>query len=376
MTACEPVAFAIKSLAVGGGAERVFVDVVNGLAERGLSLHVLSFDDPATRAFYPLSGSIPWTRVGTGDATAPARALETLRRMLAARRTVRAISPSLCVAFMHSCYLPLGLSLLATKVPMIASEHIVPEHYARVPIQRYLLRLAPVLAVRITTVSEAARAGYPETLRRKMCVVPNPLTLAAVEPADPVGPPTGRKLLLAVGRLSPQKDFATLIAAFARLAERNPEWDLRIVGEGAERPKLERLIADLGLGSRIALPGATRNIGAEYQAAQLFVLPSRYESQGLAAVEAIAHGLPVVAFADCRGLDAIVEDGVNGRMALEGDRVDGLVEALAPLMADPGRRAALSAPASIDVESVSLPRVLDRWEALIRQHRRGRDPVD
>ena len=113
--------------------------------------------------------------------------------------------------------------------------------------------------------------------------------------------PLGDKLrLLAVGRLDKIKGFDRLIRAFGKIAARRPGTTLRIVGEGYDRPRLEAIIHDLGLGSSVTLAGHSDDVASELCAADLFVLPSLYEGMPNTLVEALALGLRVVA-TPCRG---------------------------------------------------------------------------
>ena len=358
--------FAIKSLAnAGGGAERVFVDVVNGLSAGEHDVTVLSHDGPAAISFYPLASQARWVRLGVGRTDRPATSLETARRMLALRRAIMGLRPGVAVGFMHSMYIPLGLALIGSGIPMIASEHIVPTHYENRPLQRLLLRLMPWLARRITVVSEQALAAYPAMMRAIMVVIPNPVRVRSDSRADVLGTWRPRKILLSVGRLTEQKDHATLVDSFALIADHLHEWDLRIVGEGECRADLQTRIAAAGLQDRISLPGATAEIWSEYSSAQLFVMPSLYESQGLALVEALQSGLPAVGFADCPGVNTLIHPGRNGVLVSGQDRVRALACALKSLMVDGQARVGL-AQAQVTVQEESDPElVLDRWKALL-----------
>ena len=358
--------FAIKSLATaGGGSERVFVDVVNGLAARKHDVTALSYDRPAATAFYSLASEVEWIRLGIGRTGQPTNALETARRILFLRRTMNNLRPDIAAGFMHSMFIPLGLAMVGLGIPMIASEHIVPAHYVGRPLERILLRLTPWLASHVTVVSRQVMLEYPARMRAKMAIVPNPVRVASVARADPIGKEGSRKVLLSVGRLTKQKDHATLIDAFALIADCMADWDLRIVGEGECRDDLQARIAAAGLQGRVSLPGVTAEIWTEYARAQLFVLPSLYESQGLALVEALASGLPAVGFADCTGVNKSICPGSNGVLVSGADRVYSLADALSDLMANDRARAALAlAPVAVPVES-TLEGVLDRWETLL-----------
>lgn len=361
------ILFAIKSLqAAGGGAERVLSEIASGLAARGHEITVLTYDPPGGQSWYSLHPAIEWVTIEIGDSQSPARLYETARRMLALRQRVREIGPKVVVGFMHSMFIPLGLAIAGAGIPLIASEHIVPDHYKARPLQGLLLRLTPWLTERITVVSDQALAAYPVPLRTYMSVVPNPVSVGCSELADVAGPAHGRKTLLAVGRLAAQKDHAALIDAFALIRDCVPDWDLRIAGEGELRGELETRIANHGLGTRVHLPGNIRDISREYASAQLFVMPSLYESQGLATSEALAHGLPAVGFADCPGTNTLIKAGRNGVLVEPGEnRPRALAEALLHLMQDGEARRRL-VPTGGPTTEYDLEKVLAKWEELLR----------
>src|SRR5262245_7292513 len=362
------LAFAIKALGnPGGGAERVLVDVANGLVARGHTLSVISFDPPGQHSFYSMDPRIEWIRLGIGKTEQAATALEVFSRISVLRRTVSRIKPEVVIGFMHSMYIPLGLALVGRHIPMVASEHIVWPHYATRPIQKALLYLTPWLARHITVVAQDVISAYPRVARKRMVVVHNPVNLNPNLRADVTGSQKSQKILLSVGRLTAQKDYATSIHAFSLIADRLPGWKLRIGGDGELRDELKAQIAKVGLEERVSLPGTTKDIYAEYAAAQLFVVPSLYESFSLALNEALTTGLPAVGFADCPAIKHAILPGQNGALASGPDRVQALAQALEPLMTDAHLRARLVPPKAALSGQFGLEQVLDRWEDLLQQ---------
>jgi glycosyltransferase involved in cell wall biosynthesis len=156
-----------------------------------------------------------------------------------------------------------------------------------------------------------------------------------------------------------------LIDSFATLAERFPDWTLHIVGDGPRRVELERQTTHAGIGDRVIFTGAVSDVAPEYATADLFVIPSAYESFGLATAEALAAGVPAVGFADCPGTNEIIEDGVNGLLVSGQDRAGSLAEGLARLMGDEGLRNRLGRAGPASVAGYSLTAIVDRWEQLL-----------
>lgn len=362
------IAFVIKAMGnPGGGAERVLAEVVNGLVQRGHRISVISSDSADSTSYYPLHASVRIVFLGIGDTETGSKPGELLRRMKSYRAAITASRSDAVVAFMNSSYIPVGIALLGTGIPMVASEHIGPQHYRRRYAEWLLMQALPLFADKITVVSAQIKQSFNAWLRRKMTVIANPVSLTPAPRADACEGKSGpSKRLLSVGRLAPQKNQACLIDAFGKIAADFPDWSLRIAGEGELRQALESQIADAGLGGRVELAGNIADISAEYRAADLFVLPSSYESFGLATAEAIMHGLPVIGFADCPGTNELIRHGENGVLVSGVDKTDALAKAMAALMQDPDARAALqNAPTGWLQDKYALNAVLDDWERLL-----------
>lgn len=356
------VMFAIKSLHnMSGGAERVLTEVTSGLVERGHDVSIVSFDSPGGRAFYPLHPAVRWIPLAVGRAHRPATFRETLHRMVSLRSTVVRESPQVVVGFMNSMFMPLGIAMIGTGVPVIASEHTVCNHYRRRPLELFLLQFVPYLTKRMVVVSRSAQISFNAKLQRHMTIVPNPVNINASAPA--AAPVDGdRKTLLSVGRLSQEKDHKTLIEAFALVAADFPQWDLRIVGDGELRAELESLIERLKLGARVCLAGTTPDVMREYRQATIFAMSSRYESFGLATAEALASGVAVIGFADCPGTNELIQDGQNGLLVHGGDRVAGMASGLLQLMDNPNLRRRLAAAGPASVARFSKTQICTQWE--------------
>ena len=128
-----------------------------------------------------------------------------------------------------------------------------------------------------------------------------------------------------------------------------------------------------GLDGRVDLPGLIADIRREYAAADIFVMPSTYESFGIATAEALASGIPAIGFADCPGTNELIRDEVNGLLIKGPDRARALAEGLARLMTDDGLRSQLGDGAPASVARYSLKSVADAWERLLERivHRAG-----
>jgi glycosyltransferase involved in cell wall biosynthesis len=144
------------------------------------------------------------------------------------------------------------------------------------------------------------------------------------------------EVLLAVGRMVPEKDFITLVRAFARL--KRPQAKLVILGKGPDEAKVTAEIARLGIKNSVSMPGYSNEPWKYYEQARCFVLSSNSEPFGNVVVEAMAYGLPVVATA-CSGPQEILRHGEYGRIVAVGNDLQ-LAHAMASALDNPGDPAA------------------------------------
>ena len=219
----------------------------------------------------------------------------------------------------------------------LAGHSALARHWRYWPIRRLYPRLDGLVAVSRGVAEDiAAIAGLPATA---ITVIRNPVVTPALPrlAAEPCAHPWFRDrqlpVILGVGRFQRQKDFPTLVRAFARLREQRPS-RLVLLGDGRGRGALEALIADLGLGSWVDLPGFQDNPFPFLAAADLFVLSSAWEGSPNALTQAMALGTPVVA-TDCpSGPAELLAGGRFGPLVAIGD-VEGLARAMAATLAHP-----------------------------------------
>ena len=132
---------------------------------------------------------------------------------------------------------------------------------------------------------------YQEAFGFKPSTIYNPLTLKPGPRSD-----GQQKKFLAVGRFSPKhKGFDLLIQAYALFAQKNQDWQLDIVGDGPEKDQLAQMISENNLEKRVQLHPFTNEIQTYYSTANIYVLSSRWEGMPLVLVEAMSHGLPIIA---------------------------------------------------------------------------------
>lgn len=171
--------------------------------------------------------------------------------------------------------------------------------------------------------------------------------------------------IIAVGRLDYQKGFDRLIQAWD-IVQKNrkySDWHLDIFGQGEWHDMLQDMIRERGLSETAHINKPTNSIGSEYAKSSLIVMTSNYEGFGMVLVEAMACGVPAIAF-DCKcGPRDIIRDGENGLLVQNGD-IEGLAEAMMEVMDDESYRKMLSQNARKVVATYSEETVMSKWIAL------------
>lgn len=319
-----PIAFFLPSLC-GGGAERVIVNLAQGITERGLPVDLV-----LAAAEGPLLEQLP-PAVRVVDLHAP-RVLRSLGPLTGYLRRER---PRVLVASMgHANVVAVWAARLARRgTPVIVTVHNTLSQTSRDRgglaggVWPHLLRTFYPWAARVVAVSRGAADDLARTSglpRERVEVVYNPVIMPATmarareAPDHPWFAPGEPPVVLGVGRLTRQKDFATLVRAFAEVRRRRPA-RLIILGEGEDRPALEALAAELGVRDDLALPGFRDNAMAYMAGSAVFVLSSAWEGLPTVLIEAMAAGTRVVS-TDCpSGPREILQDGRLGALVPVGD---------------------------------------------------------
>ena len=156
-----------------------------------------------------------------------------------------------------------------------------------------------------------------------------------------------------------------MIDVWAKLAKEFPDWKVKVLGEGMLRPQLEEKIRTLGLQESFLMPGEVKDVTTELQASDILCLTSEYEGFGIVLIEAMAKGIPVIAF-EYVGVHDIINDGVDGFIVPFGD-VDRYAQKLKQLMTDKGLCERLTTEALTSVHKFDKEQVMKKWEKLFNE---------
>jgi glycosyltransferase involved in cell wall biosynthesis len=228
---------------------------------------------------------------------------------------------------------------------LVTTVHGWVQQTRRTPLYYWIDRLCLRRYERVICVSEdlyerCLQIGVP---RERCVLVENGIDTAEFsrrastdEAKSRLGVRAGRIVVGAVGRLSAEKGFDLLIHAVKQLADAGVDLELRIIGEGDARSRLESLISSLALGERVHLPGYRSDVRGLYEAMDLFVLSSIREGLPNVLLEALALEVPIVA-TRVAGVPRLLQHDVNGWLVEPGD-VGALTQGITALLTNPARR--------------------------------------
>jgi glycosyltransferase involved in cell wall biosynthesis len=318
--------FYLPSLA-GGGAERLLAQLATSLTRRGHDVTLaVDTDSPENAGF--LDSAVRQVQLGPNH----------LSNIVSLRRLMRETRPDATLSGLCGQNLKHMLAaMLAGRLPRaVQSYHGFFEGEPRLLSRgSYLLTpLSSRLMARTVCVSDCLRDELIRRFgasRKRTIRIYNGVPNIAGTRATPRARDNADPIVLACGRLTPDKNYPFLVRAFARMKETKTH--LVILGEGAERGRIEAEIARLGLEDRVSLPGYA-DPAPWYGHASCFAMTSRRETFGLVIVEALAAGLPVLTTAS-GGPDEILDQGRYGRVVRHSDEA-AFAEALDAALADPG----------------------------------------
>lgn len=344
-----------------GGTERVMTVIANQLVDRGYAVSILSLIK-GEHSFFDLDSRIKLSSLnmeGKSSNFSNYEIIKKLRKFLKEHNVDYIVDVDVILSF-YSVFASVGIT---TKV--ISWEHFHYHSNVGDLGQRIKRTLARKLAIKfskyIVTLTEKDRLQYIENnkYKDKIISIANPLTINNVVKSN-----LDKKIVLAVGRLCPQKGFDLLLKSWVPVSKVHPEWKLLIVGSGDDYGSLCSLTKELNLTDTIEFLPATKNVSRYFLDASIYVMSSRFEGLPLVLIEAKAHGLPIVSF-DCNcGPSDIIRDGVDG-ILVERENTSQLAKGLVDLMGDKDKRGSLGDKAFLD-DRFEVPKVVERWVEILK----------
>ncbi len=357
-----------------GGAERCFVNLAIGLRPHGFETAVYSLAprpvadrDMLVRRLE--QASIPVHFLGARSIWQTPATLRRLRRRLVDDQ------PNVVQTFLFHANVLGSCAVPGKNRPLLITGVRVADPASwRQRLEAWTSRRADRIVCVSRDVADFCgnRAGFP---RDRLLIIPNGIDLAGypagrrISPGQ-VGLPEDRRVLLFVGRLHPQKAVDWLIGLAPRMFDRLPHHDLVLAGDGPQRAELEQLAARVGVSDRIRFLGHRADVADLLAAADLLVLPSRWEGMPNAVLEAMASSLPVVATKAAGVVELL--GPLADRQTVEIGDGDALTNAIVQIADQPALAAELGQANRRRVaEEFSLERMVQAYAQLYRSGREG-----
>lgn len=354
----------VISALTAGGAERVLSIMANYWVAHGVEVTLITLADASQPPFYNLNPDICLIPLGVAkeSATSTKAILNNLMRVRMLRRAIKQSHPQVVISFITPTNVLVSLAAVGLKIQVILSERTEPTMEYPGRMWDILRSVTYSFADHVVLVSEYSRNYFPKSVRKNAVVIPNPVISPSKNPPGDAG--LSKPAIVAMGRFEQQKGFDLLLEAFAEVNEKHPEWSLTILGDGKLRSTLESLRNDLGLNSKVHMPGIVKNSYDYLRQADLFVMSSRYEGFPNALCEAMASGTAVISF-DCKtGPGEIINDDEDGILVPPED-VDALANAMSRIMGDETKRKHLESEAPKLIERFGLEKVMGMWNDVI-----------
>jgi GalNAc-alpha-(1->4)-GalNAc-alpha-(1->3)-diNAcBac-PP-undecaprenol alpha-1,4-N-acetyl-D-galactosaminyltransferase len=350
-----------------GGAERVAATLANAWTTRGYQVTLMPTFSGRGDCFYTLLPKVRLIYLADLIYNKSRNLFNQLVRLNKLRRFMADERPDVIVSFLSNVNVAAVIASAGLDLPIIICERVDP---FVMPSSR-LLKLACCLtypyanALMVQTQSVANKYALNGWMGRLIPVIPNPVPEHLLSVQSTLV--NKNKRLLSIGRFDEQKQFDVLIKVFATIASNHKDWSLRIIGDGPLREALVQQVAANYLLGRVEFPGRSSNIVEELSQADAFVLTSAYEGFPNALLEAMAVGLPCVAF-DCpSGPREMSEEGQVAVLVPLNDEQQ-LAHELDCLMADDEARKSLGNKARASViERYGLAKILEQWDALFQE---------
>jgi N-acetyl-alpha-D-glucosaminyl L-malate synthase BshA len=360
-----------------GGSGAVATELGLELARRGHQVHFITYDSPfrlrgyTERVFlhqvetrmgrYPLFDHFPYTL-----------ALASKQHEVVLREQLDLLHVHYAIPHATTAYLAREMLNGERSLRVITTLHgtditLVGQESSFYAITKFSIEQSDG----VTAVSSYLR---DETYRAFGCVscdvrvIPNFVNLQEYRPAEPGCrsqiAPAGHKVVTHVSNFREVKRVKDVVRVFARIRRAMPA-TLVMIGDGPERVDAENEARELGVPQDVRFLGRLDSVASLLQASDLFILPSQTESFGLAALEAMACGAPVVA-SRAGGLTEVIDDGVNGILEPVGS-VEAMGRRAVELLRDPERHAAMRAAALAKAQEFSADRIVPMYESFYEE---------
>lgn len=364
-----------------GGMQRVLIDKMNYLAEKGFLVTVITCEQGKHPFAFDLSPLVK--HIDTNHRFFTLYKNKGIRRLyeshmmeLLFTKKLQSLSDEICPDFIITSVEPLitrSISKLRTRAKWIVESHVPmrftlfeSNFYQAIKIS-FVHRLYEYFLFRplrrcdlLVTLTHGDAADWSKW-NKNTYVIPNPVTIYPEE----IKEPSDNNRIIFVGRLNQQKGIDYLIDAFHLIAHKCPKWKIDIFGNGELETSLIKKIKALKLEDRIIINPPTNHIYDEYMDSQFYVMSSRYEGFPLVLLEALSCGLPCVSFRCIFGPEDIIKDGING-LLVQDRNIEDLAQKMLWMCNHPRERAEMRICARKTARDYKKEKIMPIWVQLFQ----------
>lgn len=359
------------------GVERIMTQKINYLAEAGYDISLLTTDQNDQPLSFPISPRVNYIGV---NAPIPSRTDYPFYKWLllfyksrsvfskTLSRVIKENHPEIVICTTYSFDV---LDLLAKISHKNHTKLVIESHVHRTNVfMEPRLAYNPLLskfgeiydlfilnfvrkAAMLVCLTHEDMLSWKRLHVKNVCAIPNMITIDPPKTID-----YSSKRVIAVGRYSHQKGFDLLIKAWGKLSKKHSDWNLYIFGN-EDRTAYEGMTKEEKCQDTCHCMPVTEDIASEYEKSSIFVMSSRYEGMPLVLIEAMSSGLACVSFNCPNGPSDIINDGIDGFLAENGD-IDDLVIKMDQLMSDESLRSKIGITARKNIERFSPQAIMQQ----------------
>lgn len=361
------VSFVTTDITQPAGTERVIVNLSNYFVSRGIAVDMHSLSTTAGNAFYELDSRVAVFHHGLADySTESSRWViiaRKIRNTLRVRSCLKQIEGDFIIGTGKHINTYLTFFKRSGKQRIIGCEHFAynaPMSFFTKIVRNYAYRRLDHLVV----LTEKDRTYYSSFVKTVHCI-PNSCSFYPETPSS-----LEQKVVLAIGRHTPQKGFDLLLPVWKEIVGILPDWQLQIVGTGPLLEERQRQAEALELQQHVQFAPPSKDILNKYLNAAAYVMPSRYEAFPMVLLEAMACGLPCVAYNCDTGPGEIITDEEDGFIVPLYDAA-GFKSRLVELMENEDRRKEMGSMARKNVQRYDIAKIGYLWEQLFEESLRS-----
>lgn len=294
-----------------GGAERVISVLANQMSKEGMDVSIIGVADfRANDSFYKLSPGVRYISICKESRNR----INPISRLVRIRKTISQLHPDVVISFLPNANIYTTFSLIGLKIPHITAERNNPLVDPKGKISRLLKKFSFMTSAGCVFQTNGAKNYFPNIVRKKSSIIKNPILLNS----EPVERSSLRnKTVLAVGRLTEQKNYKCLLDAFSAFnIKQSNSYTLKIYGEGPLKKELVDYSKKIRVDDKVIFVGNNSNWHELEKCDAMYVLASNYEGMPNALAEAMALGIPCVS-TDCPsgGPKELIQDKTNGLLS-------------------------------------------------------------